>query len=250
MHLPNAFQKKELKRVCSAALLPAALLAMSLAANAQSGSPATSRLTVEVTGIKNASGEVCVSLFSGSADFPNNAESLVEEQCAAAIETNPETVSPPELQSEVQPELQQGENTAIKPIPELAAIPEPVMDNIIEGLANNASNPDASAEVPDTEVVAADTDPTTGAEVQGDVPITQAILAITFSDIAPGTYAVSVIHDENEDGELNTGTFGIPTEGFGFSRNPEIRTGAPDFSEAAIIVIGAEATTQVELIYY
>lgn len=78
-----------------------------------------------------------------------------------------------------------------------------------------------------------------------DMPI-----SVTFEDLSLGTYAVSVIHDENEDSELNVGGFGIPEEGFGFSQNPVIQTKAPSFSEAAVVVVGPETTTQIELIYY
>ncbi len=75
-------------------------------------------------------------------------------------------------------------------------------------------------------------------------------ISVTFEGLSLGTYAVSVIHDENEDGELNIGGFGIPEEGFGFSQNPVIRTKAPDFSEAAVFVVSPDTVTQIELIYY
>ena len=83
-----------------------------------------------------------------------------------------------------------------------------------------------------------------------DVSVTDVVVPITFSDLVAGrSYAVSVWHDENGDGELNEGTFGIPTEGFGFSRNPEIGTSAPEFYESALLVLG-EMTTSIEMIYF
>lgn len=75
-------------------------------------------------------------------------------------------------------------------------------------------------------------------------------LSVVFEGLASGTYAVSVIHDENEDNQINLGTFGVPVEGFGFSRNPTIRTSAPAFREAAVFVLGRSTSTQVDLIYY
>jgi len=57
--------------------------------------------------------------------------------------------------------------------------------------------------------------------------------AIHFTNIAPGRYAVTLIHDENQNGKLDT-MVGIPREGFGFSRNPVIRFGAPKFSQVDI----------------
>ncbi|WP_205879150.1 DUF2141 domain-containing protein [Leptolyngbya sp. BC1307] len=75
-------------------------------------------------------------------------------------------------------------------------------------------------------------------------------LSVVFEGLESGTYAVSVLHDENEDSQINTGLFGVPTEGFGFSRNPTIRTSVPAFREAAVFVLGRRATTQIDLIYY
>lgn len=75
-------------------------------------------------------------------------------------------------------------------------------------------------------------------------------LSVIFEGLASGTYAVSVIHDENEDNQINLGTFGVPVEGFGFSRNPTIRTSAPAFREAAVFVLGRSTNTRIDLIYY
>ncbi len=41
----------------------------------------------------------------------------------------------------------------------------------------------------------------------------------TFENISNGTYAISVIHDENENKELDKNFFGVPKEGYGFSNN-------------------------------
>lgn len=56
---------------------------------------------------------------------------------------------------------------------------------------------------------------------------------VRFLDIAPGGYALSIVHDENRNGRLDT-LLGIPREGFGFSRNPVIRFGAPRFGQVRI----------------
>ncbi len=56
---------------------------------------------------------------------------------------------------------------------------------------------------------------------------------IRFSQIPTGTYAVSIFHDENNNDKLDTGNFGIPKEGYGFSNNPKVRFGPPSFKEAA-----------------
>ena len=59
-----------------------------------------------------------------------------------------------------------------------------------------------------------------------------AAASISFADLAPGTYAVSLIHDENANGKLDT-AMAIPKEGFGFSRNPKITFGPPKFKAAS-----------------
>ena len=65
---------------------------------------------------------------------------------------------------------------------------------------------------------------------------------VTFDDIAPGAdYAVSLLHDENNNGKLDT-SFGFPVEGFGFSNNPRLRMGPPRFKDAAFVVLPAPAT--------
>ena len=46
-----------------------------------------------------------------------------------------------------------------------------------------------------------------------------------FADLAPGTYALAVIHDENRDGELATNMLGKPKEGYG---NPTMRKAHSD----------------------
>jgi len=35
---------------------------------------------------------------------------------------------------------------------------------------------------------------------------------VTFENVADGTYAISVFHDEDNDGELDTNFFGIPSD--------------------------------------
>lgn len=54
---------------------------------------------------------------------------------------------------------------------------------------------------------------------------------IVIEGLTPGTYALSLIHDENGNARLDT-LAGIPREGFGFSRNPVILFGPPRFSAA------------------
>ncbi|MEM7062679.1 MAG: DUF2141 domain-containing protein [Cyanobacteria bacterium P01_B01_bin.77] len=75
-------------------------------------------------------------------------------------------------------------------------------------------------------------------------------LVATFEDLIPGSYAVSVFHDANSDGEFNRNFVGMPAEGFGFSRNPGVLTGPPDFGEAVVLVAGVETRIEIELSYF
>lgn len=54
-----------------------------------------------------------------------------------------------------------------------------------------------------------------------------------FTGLQSGTYAVSVIYDEDGNGELNKNLLGIPTEPFGTSNNVKNRFGPPKFKKAA-----------------
>jgi uncharacterized protein (DUF2141 family) len=65
---------------------------------------------------------------------------------------------------------------------------------------------------------------------------------VTFTGLAPGSYAVAVIHDENDNARLDRFA-GIPREGFGFSRNPPLGFGPPSFA-AARFAVGSDAVAQ------
>lgn len=56
---------------------------------------------------------------------------------------------------------------------------------------------------------------------------------LSLSGVPPGNYALALFHDENVNGKLDT-IFGIPKEGFGFSRNPAVRFGAPRYGKVVI----------------
>lgn len=54
-----------------------------------------------------------------------------------------------------------------------------------------------------------------------------------FHNLAAGKYAVSSYHDENSNGKLDMNSFGMPTEGYGFSNNAQGAAGPPSFAQAA-----------------
>ncbi|MDJ0658070.1 MAG: DUF2141 domain-containing protein [Crocosphaera sp.] len=120
----------------------------------------TSNLTVEIAGLSETKGQVCLSLFSSGRGFPDSKEDAVNTQC---------------------------------------------------------------------------------------VKITDKLLEVTFDNLEPRTYAVAVFWDNNEDEELNRNFLGIPTEKFGFSSNPVIRTGPPKFGESAVMVVGKNTRISIKL---
>ena len=72
---------------------------------------------------------------------------------------------------------------------------------------------------------------------------------VIFKDLPYGTYAVSVLHDENDNGKMDKNFMGIPKEGYGASNNPRKRMGPPEFDEAKFSVNQPEQTIEIRLIY-
>jgi uncharacterized protein (DUF2141 family) len=62
-------------------------------------------------------------------------------------------------------------------------------------------------------------------------PIKDKKCVFSINNLKPGKYAVRYFHDENNNGQMETNTFGIPTEGFGFSNNATGMFGPPPFEK-------------------
>jgi len=71
-----------------------------------------------------------------------------------------------------------------------------------------------------------------------------------LEDIPYGTYALSVLHDENDNQQMERNDLGMPTEGFGFSNNPTINFGPPAFSDVEFTVDSDTLTLRVRLLYF
>lgn len=70
-----------------------------------------------------------------------------------------------------------------------------------------------------------------------------------FEDIAPGSYALAVVHDENMNGKLDVNWLGIPVEGYGFSNDASALLGAPSFSAASFPYNGQNLEMTLSLHY-
>ncbi len=72
---------------------------------------------------------------------------------------------------------------------------------------------------------------------------------VAVKGLAPGNYAISLVHDENANGRLDKAIL-IPREGFGFSRNPKITFGPPKFSAVEVAVGQGDVRIPVKMKYY
>jgi uncharacterized protein (DUF2141 family) len=70
-----------------------------------------------------------------------------------------------------------------------------------------------------------------------------------FSGVIPGRYAVSVFHDENSNGKLDTNFMGIPREGVGASNNAKGHFGPPKFDAAAFQFPGGRVDLNITIMY-
>ena len=70
-----------------------------------------------------------------------------------------------------------------------------------------------------------------------------------FSAVAPGRYAVSVFHDENSNGKMDTNFIGMPREGVGASNNAIGHFGPPKFDAAAFSYSGGQLELAITVIY-
>jgi len=67
-------------------------------------------------------------------------------------------------------------------------------------------------------------------------PVSNAEVIVSFENLPPGEYALSLYQDVNENGELDKNIMGIPKEPFGFSNNAMGTLGAPSFKQCIITV--------------
>lgn len=83
----------------------------------------------------------------------------------------------------------------------------------------------------------------------GRVEIRDRQAAFEFEGLSPGRYAVALLHDENDDGKLNTNRLGIPTEGIGLSNVEKLKLKVPTFEDAAFDYTGGDQTVIVKVLY-
>jgi uncharacterized protein (DUF2141 family) len=70
-----------------------------------------------------------------------------------------------------------------------------------------------------------------------------------FAGVAPGIYAVSVVHDENSNGKLDTNFIGMPREGVGASNDAKGHMGPPKFGAASFPYRGGRLELKIHIHY-
>jgi uncharacterized protein (DUF2141 family) len=78
------------------------------------------------------------------------------------------------------------------------------------------------------------------------MPITADSVRYEFQDLPAGSYSVSAFHDENSNNDLD-GVLRIPTERYGFSRNPKNRFGPPSYEATVFAFAGRDTTIVIAL---
>ena len=73
-------------------------------------------------------------------------------------------------------------------------------------------------------------------------------VTLTFRDVPAGDYALSVLHDENGDYQMQAAANGIPLEGWTATRGSELRS-SPTFDMVKVSV-PAEGATLTEPMFY
>jgi uncharacterized protein (DUF2141 family) len=73
-------------------------------------------------------------------------------------------------------------------------------------------------------------------------------IEIIFENVPEGDYAIALLHDANENEDLDMNDQGMPLEGFGFSNGAMGDMGPPDFDQAAFTVDG-DLEIEIRLIY-
>jgi len=75
-------------------------------------------------------------------------------------------------------------------------------------------------------------------------------VVVVFENLPYGSYAVSVLHDENSNGKMEKNFLGIPREGFAFSNNYAPKIKSPSFADAMISLKKSRLTADLTMLYY
>ncbi len=81
------------------------------------------------------------------------------------------------------------------------------------------------------------------------MPASDAQEGFVFEGVPFGSYAVSVHHDENDDGRVNSNFLGIPKEGLGASNDAKDSFGPPPFRKAEVALNDDTLVVKINIVY-
>ncbi len=132
-----------------------------------------------------------------------------------------------------------------QPTVTVAETPTGTMSVVVRGLRNSDGNvlfvlfDDADAFPGDDR----------GAVRRAKRPIQGSVAKAVWTNVPHGTYAVAVVHDENDNEALDTNFLGMPKEGIGASNNAKARMGPPKWKDAKFGHGGAISTQVIKIKY-
>ena len=89
-----------------------------------------------------------------------------------------------------------------------------------------------------------------GKAVDWQIKPADANTVVFTASLPPGTYAASVLHDENKNGKIDKNLVGVPLEGYGVTNNPKPRFRAATFDEARFTLPAEGATLTISMQYF
>ena len=85
-------------------------------------------------------------------------------------------------------------------------------------------------------------------ETQATLKKTAVTVTHTFKNVLPGTYAITSVHDENSNDDIDLGFFG-PVEGYGTSNDIRGIFGPPKFHDAKFVIADQNVTIPISMGY-
>ena len=79
------------------------------------------------------------------------------------------------------------------------------------------------------------------------VPIQDGVAVARFDQLTPGTYAITVYHDKNDNLRFDKNWLGMPKEAWGVSNNARPRLRAPKFTEAMMELEAGEHPVEIHV---
>ena len=73
---------------------------------------------------------------------------------------------------------------------------------------------------------------------------------VIFEKLPAGTYAATVLHDENLIGKMEFDAQGVPIEGYGVSNNPDSSSGPPSYDASKFAVAAPDTAIEISMIYW